>query len=80
MTEIFNLSRLKKTRRALRSQPILCEKLLWWKIRNENLGYRFRRQFSIGNYIVDFYCPKLKLVIEIDGATRATDKELKHDK
>ena len=31
------------------------------------LGFRFRRQFSIGSYILDFYCPKLKLDVEVDG-------------
>lgn len=45
------------------------EIILWSKIKNDRLGYRFRRQYGIGNYIVDFYCPKLKLVIEVDGVT-----------
>ncbi len=38
------------------------------------MGFRFRRQYGIGNYIVDFYCPKLKLAIEIDGFTHAEEK------
>jgi very-short-patch-repair endonuclease len=41
---------------------------LWEKIRGKQLkGYQFYRQKTIGNYIVDFYCPKAKLVIELDG-------------
>ena len=45
-----------------------AEKLLWSKIRGKQLkGCQFYRQKIIGNYIVDFYCPKTKLVIEIDG-------------
>jgi len=45
-----------------------AEKLLWSKIRGKQLkGVQFYRQKIIGNYIADFYCPKAKLVIEIDG-------------
>ena len=41
---------------------------LWWKLRNKNLlGTKFRRQHAIGNFIADFYCHELRLVIEIDG-------------
>jgi very-short-patch-repair endonuclease len=46
------------------------EARLWIELSNKKLqGYKFRRQHSIGNYIVDFYCPKAKLIIEIDGKT-----------
>jgi very-short-patch-repair endonuclease len=45
-----------------------AEKLLWEKLRGKQLkGYQFYRQKTIGNYIVNFYCPKAKLVIELDG-------------
>ena len=45
-----------------------AEKLLWSKIRRKQLkGFQFYRQKIIGNYIADFYCPELKLVIEVDG-------------
>jgi very-short-patch-repair endonuclease len=45
-----------------------AEKLLWSKIRSKQLkGLQFYRQKIIGNYIADFYCPTLKLVIEVDG-------------
>jgi len=44
------------------------EAVLWYHIRNRQLkGYKFRRQFSVQNYIMDFYCPELRLAIEIDG-------------
>ena len=44
------------------------ESALWKAIRNKALkGYKFRRQVPISNYVVDFYCPELMLVIEIDG-------------
>ena len=42
-------------------------------------GLKFRRQFSIGKFIVDFYCAEEKLVIEIDGATHGTNKEIQTD-
>jgi len=45
----------------------LSEVLLWKKLRNKALGYDFDRQKPLGNYIVDFYCKELKLVLEIDG-------------
>ena len=44
------------------------EIILWQYLRNRQInGHKFRRQVSIGKYIVDFYCPKLRLAIEIDG-------------
>ncbi|VAX34134.1 Putative DNA methylase [hydrothermal vent metagenome] len=45
-----------------------AERLLWLKICRKQLkGYQFYRQKIIGNYIADFYCPKAKLIIELDG-------------
>ena len=71
----------KTLRRALRQQPITCERILWSKLRNRRLGgYKFRRQHSIGNYIVDFCSLEIKLIIEVDGATHSTAKELSNDK
>lgn len=40
---------------------------------------KFRRQYSIGNFIIDFYCPEIKLAVEIDGATHGTPEELRYD-
>jgi very-short-patch-repair endonuclease len=42
--------------------------------------YRFRRQYVIGNYIVDFYCHQAKLVIELDGSQHCTPEEMEYDK
>jgi very-short-patch-repair endonuclease len=59
---------LKECSRLLRVNMTEAERLLWEKIRGKQLkGYQFYRQKTIGNYIVDFYCPKAKLVIELDG-------------
>jgi very-short-patch-repair endonuclease len=60
---------LKKYSTKLRNNSTLSEALLWIQLKNSKLGVRFTRQKIIGNYIVDFYCPCLKTVIEIDGST-----------
>ena len=57
-----------------------CEIILWSHIRNNLLGVRFRRQYGIGSYIADFYCPSLKLVIELDGSQHFTEEGLEYDK
>jgi very-short-patch-repair endonuclease len=80
MVEIYNRKNLKIIRRKLRRKSTFCERLLWGKIRNEQLGVKFRRQFSIGNFVADFYSPALKLVIEIDGETHSTTEEQKRDR
>ena len=59
---------LKQLSRNLRSNMTDAEILLWRKLRDKQLkGYHFYRQKIIGNYIADFYCPKAKVVVEIDG-------------
>ncbi len=65
-----------KYRRAkLRKNQTKAEQVLWQELRARKLGYKFRRQFQIGKYIVDFYCHKLRLVIELDGPIHAEQKE-----
>lgn len=59
---------LKQRRRELRRNQTDAGKALWMKVRNRQLfGLRFFRQYSIGPYILDFYCPMEKLAIELDG-------------
>jgi very-short-patch-repair endonuclease len=54
--------------RALRRDAVPAERALWLLLKRDQLcGLRFRRQHVIGHYIVDFYCPARRLVIEIDG-------------
>ena len=64
-------SSLKPLARELRKEGTKGEALLWKKVlRARSMeGYQFNRQFPIGDYIVDFICRKLKLVIEIDGSS-----------
>jgi very-short-patch-repair endonuclease len=66
--------------RILRRNMTLAEKIIWRKLRNKNLlDARFRRQHPINIFIVDFYCHKLKLVIEIDGEIHFDKKAKKYD-
>lgn len=68
MTILYNRSSEKQKRQQLRKNMTKAEIMLWDKIRDRQLeGYRFRRQYSIANFVVDFYCPQFKLAIEIDG-------------
>jgi len=80
MTKLYNLNKYKFLRRKLRRDITAAEKILWRRLRANRFGFKFRRQFGIGKYIVDFYCPQLKLAIEIDGATHGTEDELERDK
>ena len=65
--KVFNQKEQKTRRQNLRNSVSVVEKILWSKIRNQQLGVKFRRQHGIGKYIVDFYCPDFQLVIELDG-------------
>ncbi len=57
-----------------------AETLVWSKLRAKQMcGYKFRRQYSVGVYILDFYCPALKLAIEIDGDTHFQAGARKYD-
>ena len=78
--QVFNKESTKEKRREFKKEMTECEKILWRHIRNDALGVRFRRQYGIGNYIADFYCPNLKLVIELDGSQHFTEEGLEYDK
>ena len=67
--------KLKQRARELRKNSTLSEVLLWEELKSRKmLGYKFLRQKPIGNYIVDFFCNKLKMVIEIDGDSHTEEK------
>lgn len=78
--KIFNRISKKKFRKYLRNNSTRAEQLLWYQLKSKQLdGYKFRRQHGIGKYIVDFYCPKRSLVIEVDGDTHSTKEEIRYD-
>jgi very-short-patch-repair endonuclease len=65
---LFTRKGLKSFRSSPRNRSTSAEAALWKILKSKNLdGRKFRRQYSIGSYIVDFYCPSEKLIIELDG-------------
>jgi len=78
---INNLPEMKPFRRKLRKNMTAAEVALWLMIKNKQLdGERFLRQYSIGHFVVDFYCPKYKLAVELDGEVHFTDEAEAYDK
>ena len=72
---------LKPLARDLRKNMTDAERSLWSNIRRKQLkDYQFYRQKNIGNYIVDFYCPAAKLIVEIDGGQHYSDESIQKDK
>lgn len=65
--------------RYLRKNLTETELLLWSQLKTSRLGVRFRRQYVVGHYIVDFYCPRIKLIIEIDGSVHCSANAQKKD-
>ena len=66
--KLYNRSSTRLKRKLLRENQTETEKILWDKLkRKQLLGVKFFRQYGIGEYIVDFYCTKFMLVIELDG-------------
>ena len=71
---------LKPFARELRKNMTDAELHLWNRVRRKQLnGYQFYRQKNIGNYIVDFYCPAAKLIIELDGSQHYTEEGKEKD-
>jgi very-short-patch-repair endonuclease len=69
-----------KLARYLRNNLSDPERKLWAHLRGRRMaGIRFRRQQPIGPYVVDFYCSKAKLVIELDGGQHTSDEAIEHD-
>jgi|AntRauTorckE6833_2_1112554.scaffolds.fasta_scaffold02465_8 very-short-patch-repair endonuclease len=68
MIRKFNNIQDKKLRQKLRSDATPQEAHIWNYLKNSNLEYKFRRQHGIGPYVVDFVCPKRKIIVEIDGS------------
>jgi len=80
MKTVHNIKKLFYRRKELRNNSTSEEILLWLKLKNSQLGFKFRRQHSIGGYVVDFYCPSKKLVVEIDGKEHSKKENQEYDK
>jgi very-short-patch-repair endonuclease len=77
---LFNRKGLKSFRSSLRNRSTSAEAALWNILKSRNLdGRKFRRQYSIDNYIVDFCCPSEKLIIELDGAPHGEYHRIQKD-
>jgi very-short-patch-repair endonuclease len=80
MTKHYNKKELKETRRHLRKNKTYTEKIVWMYLRDRQMdGYKFRRQYSVDQFVIDFYCPKLKLAIEIDGSIHNEPDQKEYD-
>ncbi len=78
---LFNRKVIKSFRASLRNRSTSAEAALWEMLKSKNLnGRKFRRQHSIGNYIVDFCCTSEKLVIELDGNPHGEYIKIEKDK
>ncbi|OGD05523.1 hypothetical protein A2379_01015 [Candidatus Amesbacteria bacterium RIFOXYB1_FULL_47_13] len=64
---VLNVKDLKNRRRQLRKDATETEILLWKELRNNQIGHRFVRQYSVSGYVIDFYCPKYRLGVELEG-------------
>lgn len=77
---IHNKTERKSFRKQLRNNGTSAEAVLWIQLKQKQLdGRKFRRQHSIGNYIVDFYCPEEKLAVELDGEDHFWEEGVHHD-
>ena len=78
--KLHNIRALKENRKQLRNRLTPAEAKLWSLLKNSQLEKRkFRRQHSIGPYVLDFYCPSERLCIELDGAAHFTDGGYEYD-
>jgi very-short-patch-repair endonuclease len=77
---LFNRKDLKTFRSSLRNRSTSAEVALWNILKSKNIdGRKFRRQYSIGSYIVDFCCPSEKLIIELDGDPHGEYHKIQED-
>jgi len=73
--KVHNNTKLFDRRKELRRNSTSQEEILWNELRNGKLGLRFRRQHSVGGYILDFYCFSKRLIVEVDGDSHNSTKE-----
>jgi len=78
---IYTRNSEKALRQSLRAEMPSAEYVLWSKLRKRQMmGYKFRRQYSVGPYVVDFYCAELRLAIEVDGDSHFQTDAQSHDR
>lgn len=77
--KVHNITKFIDRRRELRNRATEEENILWEELRNSKIGYKFRRQHSFGGYILDLYCAKKRLIIEIDGGIHQSVSHKEYD-
>ena len=81
MVKVHNKPELLPLRKKLRNNGTCAEAVMWNMLKQSQVGgLKFRRQHSIGPYVADFYCPKLKLALELDGYYHFTPEGIEHDR
>jgi len=79
MDYLYNNTDQKDLRKKLRSNLGLPEIIIWRELKDSKLGKKFRRQYGVGKYSLDFYCPELRFGIELDGSTHDSRESYAHD-
>lgn len=80
MPRLYNRARQTALRQHLRTHGTPAEARLWTLLKNAQVGgRRFRRQFGVGPYILDFYCPSERLAVELDGAAHDGPEHAAYD-
>jgi very-short-patch-repair endonuclease len=78
--KVHNKKSFEQLRKTLRNSSTSAEAALWTMLKKRQIeGGKFRRQHSVGPYIVDFYCPSEKLAVELDGAYHFTSEGIAYD-
>lgn len=76
----YNIKALAQTRKSLRNFPTPAEEKFWEIVRNKQfLWLKFRRQYSLWRYVMDFYCIEKKLCVEIDGEVHNDENQKEYD-
>ncbi|MEO1636965.1 MAG: endonuclease domain-containing protein [Cyanobacteria bacterium J06631_9] len=79
--QIFNRERDTPKRQYLRNRSPRAERILWKRLRRRQVaGFKFRRQYGVERYVLDFYCPELKLAIEVDGPSHDSPEAQAYDR
>ncbi len=79
MTQHYNRRRDLGNRRTLRRTAPEAERKLWQALRTGGLGTKFRRQYSVDAFVLDFYAPQSKLAVEVDGDSHFTPEAMAYD-
>jgi len=80
MTLHYNRSGQRAKRRTLRNNATEAERRLWSHLRGKQLGVKFRRQYSVDGFVVDFYAASCKLAVEVDGDSHFAGQGAAYDR